>query len=110
MKGNNYWLPFATKGTKIIFKKPRALFQGKIQNIFLKLSKLRVIPVVATQKTEDAGPLANVLIAGGFACAEIAFRIAKANLIEKEDFGEIERIPREALKLVKRSLLRSQLE
>jgi len=39
---------------------------------------MRVVPVVAIQKAEDALPLADALLEGGLPCAEITFRTAAA--------------------------------
>ena len=49
-----------------------------MHEIVSRFEKLGVIPVVAIQKAADAMPLADTLIAGGLACAEITFRTAAA--------------------------------
>jgi 2-dehydro-3-deoxyphosphogluconate aldolase / (4S)-4-hydroxy-2-oxoglutarate aldolase len=46
--------------------------------LFAKLQKFRVIPVVKIDNADDAVPLANALKAGGLPCAEITFRTAAA--------------------------------
>jgi len=43
-----------------------------------RIKELRVIPVVTIERVEDATPLADVLVAGGLACAEITFRTQAA--------------------------------
>ena len=43
-----------------------------------QFGKMRVIPVIAIENTQDATPLAYVLIEGGLPCAEITFRTAVA--------------------------------
>lgn len=47
-------------------------------DIYEKLSKYRVVPVIKLDNTEDAVPLAAALIAGGLPCAEITYRTAAA--------------------------------
>lgn len=49
-----------------------------------QLNKLKVIPVVAINNVEDAGPLADALIEGGLPCAEITFRTDAAAAAIKE--------------------------
>lgn len=39
-----------------------------------KLAQTRVVPVIALDRAEDAAPLAEALVAGGLACAEVTFR------------------------------------
>jgi 2-dehydro-3-deoxyphosphogluconate aldolase/(4S)-4-hydroxy-2-oxoglutarate aldolase len=43
-----------------------------------RFKDLRVIPVVAIERAEDALPLADALVEGGLPCAEITFRTAAA--------------------------------
>jgi 2-dehydro-3-deoxyphosphogluconate aldolase/(4S)-4-hydroxy-2-oxoglutarate aldolase len=47
-------------------------------DIAAKLGTNRVVPVVAIENAEQAVPLAEALLAGGLACAEITFRTAAA--------------------------------
>ncbi len=47
-------------------------------DIAAKLGTNRVVPVVAIESAEQAAPLAEALLAGGLACAEITFRTAAA--------------------------------
>jgi 2-dehydro-3-deoxyphosphogluconate aldolase/(4S)-4-hydroxy-2-oxoglutarate aldolase len=49
-----------------------------MHEIVSRFEKLGVIPVVAIDKATDAMPLADTLITGGLACAEITFRTAAA--------------------------------
>lgn len=49
-----------------------------MNQILSRFRELRVIPVVAIERAEDAMPLAEALIAGGLPCAEITFRTAAA--------------------------------
>jgi 2-dehydro-3-deoxyphosphogluconate aldolase/(4S)-4-hydroxy-2-oxoglutarate aldolase len=49
-----------------------------MNEIIARFRELRVIPVVAIERAEDAMPLADALIAGGLPCAEITFRTAAA--------------------------------
>ena len=56
-----------------------------------RLESLRLIPVVALERTEDAEPLADALCAGGLPCAEITLRTDAAldairALADREDF------------------------
>ncbi len=48
------------------------------QPITDRLAELRLIPVVAIDEAEKAGPLADALLGGGLPCAEITFRTAAA--------------------------------
>lgn len=45
-----------------------------MHEVIARLGELRVIPVVALERAEDAMPLADALIEGGLPCAEITFR------------------------------------
>ena len=49
-----------------------------MSEILQQFEKMRVVPVVAIQKAEDAMQLADALIEGGLPCAEITFRTAAA--------------------------------
>ena len=46
-----------------------------------RLQSLRLIPVVALQRAEDAEPLADALCAGGLPCAEITLRTDAARAV-----------------------------
>ena len=39
-----------------------------------QIGAMGIIPVVVLNKVNDAEPLANALVAGGLACAEVTFR------------------------------------
>ena len=58
------------------------------QELYEKLKKFGVMPVIAIESVEDALPLSDALIAGGLPCAEITFRTEAAadvmNLLNKE--------------------------
>ena len=43
-----------------------------------KIYKIGIVPVIAIDNAEDAGPLAKALIDGGLPCAEVTFRTAAA--------------------------------
>ena len=45
-----------------------------MSEILRQFEKMRVVPVVAIQKAEDAVQLADALVEGGLPCAEITFR------------------------------------
>jgi 2-dehydro-3-deoxyphosphogluconate aldolase/(4S)-4-hydroxy-2-oxoglutarate aldolase len=49
-----------------------------MNNIFEKLSQLRVVPVITLHDAAKAAPLAQALCAGGLPCAEVTFRTAAA--------------------------------
>jgi len=49
-----------------------------VSEILRQFEKMRVVPVVAIEKAEDALQLADALMAGGLPCAEITFRTAAA--------------------------------
>ncbi len=49
-----------------------------MQSIIPELSAVKIIPVVKIENAEHAEPLAEALLAGGLACAEITFRTAAA--------------------------------
>jgi 2-dehydro-3-deoxyphosphogluconate aldolase/(4S)-4-hydroxy-2-oxoglutarate aldolase len=48
------------------------------QGIYDRLAELRVVPVVAIERVDDAIPLADALIEGGLPVAEITFRTSAA--------------------------------
>ena len=48
-------------------------------NVFEKLNKYKMIPVIALKDVEDAIPLAGALCEGGLPCAEVTFRHEGAN-------------------------------
>ncbi len=52
--------------------------------ILTQLASHRLIPVIALDRAEDAGPLADALIAGGLPVAEVTFRTAAAEASIKE--------------------------
>jgi 2-dehydro-3-deoxyphosphogluconate aldolase/(4S)-4-hydroxy-2-oxoglutarate aldolase len=52
--------------------------------ILSQLASHRLIPVIALDRAEDAGPLADALIAGGLPVAEVTFRTAAAESAIKE--------------------------
>ena len=47
-------------------------------DILKQLETYRLIPVIAIDKADDAGPLAEALVAGGLPVAEVTFRTAAA--------------------------------
>lgn len=49
-----------------------------MHEVIERFKDLRVIPVVAIERAEDAMPLADALIEGGLPCAEITFRTKAA--------------------------------
>lgn len=49
------------------------------RSLFNALSQIRLLPVVVTEKEEDALPLARALSAGGLPCAEITYRTKAAS-------------------------------
>ena len=49
------------------------------RSLFNALSQIRLLPVVVTEKEEDALPLARALSAGGLPCAEITYRTQAAS-------------------------------
>lgn len=49
-----------------------------MHEIIKQFKELRVVPVVAIERAEDAMPLADALIEGGLPCAEITFRTKAA--------------------------------
>ena len=59
--------------------------------ILTQLEKLRIIPVIAIDHADDAGPMADALAAGGLPVAEITFRTPAAEaairrVAAREDF------------------------
>jgi 2-dehydro-3-deoxyphosphogluconate aldolase/(4S)-4-hydroxy-2-oxoglutarate aldolase len=49
-----------------------------MDQVFQKLSKIGIVPVVVLDDAKDAVPLARALIDGGLPCAEVTFRTAAA--------------------------------
>ena len=49
-----------------------------MNEILEKISKIKIVPVVALDRAEDAIPLGEALIKGGIPCAEVTFRTAAA--------------------------------
>ncbi len=49
-----------------------------MSEVFKRLGKIRLVPVVVLEDAKNAEPLAEVLIAGGLPCAEVTFRTAAA--------------------------------
>lgn len=49
-----------------------------MNEVLTRLGQLRIVPVVALEREEDAAPLADALIEGGLPCAEITFRTEAA--------------------------------
>ncbi|UCF62732.1 MAG: bifunctional 4-hydroxy-2-oxoglutarate aldolase/2-dehydro-3-deoxy-phosphogluconate aldolase [bacterium] len=45
-----------------------------MDNLYKLFEKIKIIPVVTIENSEDAEPLAEALITGGLPCAEITFR------------------------------------
>jgi 2-dehydro-3-deoxyphosphogluconate aldolase / (4S)-4-hydroxy-2-oxoglutarate aldolase len=43
-------------------------------NVLESIGELKIVPVIALDRSEDAGPLGDALLAGGLPCAEITFR------------------------------------
>jgi 2-dehydro-3-deoxyphosphogluconate aldolase/(4S)-4-hydroxy-2-oxoglutarate aldolase len=55
-----------------------------VSDILKHLSVHRLIPVIALDRAEDSGPLADALIAGGLPVAEVTFRTAAAEASIRE--------------------------
>jgi 2-dehydro-3-deoxyphosphogluconate aldolase/(4S)-4-hydroxy-2-oxoglutarate aldolase len=55
-----------------------------MSNLLEQLASHRLIPVIALDRVEDAGPLADALIAGGLPVAEVTFRTAAAEASIRE--------------------------
>jgi 2-dehydro-3-deoxyphosphogluconate aldolase / (4S)-4-hydroxy-2-oxoglutarate aldolase len=55
-----------------------------MSDILTQLASHRLIPVIALDRVEDAGPLADALIAGGLPVAEVTFRTAAAEASIRE--------------------------
>jgi 2-dehydro-3-deoxyphosphogluconate aldolase/(4S)-4-hydroxy-2-oxoglutarate aldolase len=55
-----------------------------MSDILAQLSLHRLIPVIALDRAEDAGPLADALITGGLPVAEVTFRTAAAEASIRE--------------------------
>jgi 2-dehydro-3-deoxyphosphogluconate aldolase/(4S)-4-hydroxy-2-oxoglutarate aldolase len=55
-----------------------------MSEILNKLSLHRLIPVIALDRAEDAGPLSDALVTGGLPVAEVTFRTAAAEASIKE--------------------------
>lgn len=49
-----------------------------MENIYLKIKEIGIIPVVVLDQAEDAAPLAKALCDGGIPCAEVTFRTQAA--------------------------------
>lgn len=49
-----------------------------MENIYTKIEKTGIIPVVVLDRVEDAAPLAKALCDGGLPCAEVTFRTEAA--------------------------------
>ena len=49
-----------------------------MNEILEKISKIKIVPVVALDRAEDAIPLGEALVKGGIPCAEVTFRTAAA--------------------------------
>lgn len=63
-----------------------------MNSIIEKIGQIGIVPVVALDRAEDAKPLAEALINGGIACAEVTFRTAAAEeaiRIMSENFPEM---------------------
>ena len=59
--------------------------------VLSEIQKIKIVPVVKIDKADDAVPLADALIEGGLACAEITFRTDAAEdairlLSQRENF------------------------
>lgn len=50
-----------------------------MQNVLEKIKKIKMVPVIAIEKVEDAAPLAKALTQGGLPCAEVTFRFPNAD-------------------------------
>lgn len=61
------------------------------QKVIETLGRYRLVPVIALQDAEDAGPLAEALVAGGLPVAEVTFRTdaAAASIRAMADRGDI---------------------
>ena len=63
-----------------------------MNEILEKIAKIRIVPVVAIEKAEDAEKLGEALIKGGIPCAEVTFRTdaaAETIKIMSEKFPEM---------------------
>jgi len=49
-----------------------------MENVLDRIAKLRIVPIVSMEDAQDANPLADALLAGGLAIAEVTFRTAAA--------------------------------
>ncbi len=49
-----------------------------MNDILKQIGAMGIVPVVVLNEVSDAEPLANALVAGGLACAEVTFRTAAA--------------------------------
>ncbi|MFA6999268.1 MAG: hypothetical protein WC198_08925, partial [Victivallaceae bacterium] len=49
-----------------------------MRQICEQLGKLKIVPVIAIEETENANNLAEALVEGNLPCAEITFRTAAA--------------------------------
>ncbi len=52
-----------------------------MQTVYEKLKEMKMVPVIALERVEDAAPLARALSQGGLACAEVTFRFPDADKV-----------------------------
>ena len=50
-----------------------------MQTILEKIQEVKMVPVIALERVEDAAPLARALTEGGLPCAEVTFRFPNAD-------------------------------
>lgn len=62
-------------------------------SIFERIKNMKMVPVIALERVEDAAPLADALCKGGLPCAEITFRLPNA----EKCMAEMKRIHPEML-------------
>ena len=53
---------------------PFALQEAQMNDILKKISEIKIVPVVAIDRAEDAENLGKALVNGGIPCAEVTFR------------------------------------
>ena len=53
---------------------PLALQEAQMNDILEKISEIKIVPVVAIDRAEDAENLGRALVNGGIPCAEVTFR------------------------------------
>jgi len=53
---------------------PLALQEAQMNDILKKISEIKIVPVVAIDRAEDAENLGRALVNGGIPCAEVTFR------------------------------------